>query len=55
MNCRLKKIVGLASGPAQTDEILGNLSEEERNLYNRLHELVVEWRTKILKLETQSK
>jgi len=50
MSCRLRKIVGLASGPAQTDDVLCNLSEEERILYNYLYEIVTKWRTRILKL-----
>lgn len=49
INCRLRKIVGLASGPAQTEDILGNLTGEERILYDHLHEMVADWRSKILK------
>jgi hypothetical protein len=49
INCRLRKIVGLASGPAQTEDILGNLTGEERIFYNHLFEIVSDWRSKILK------
>ena len=49
VNCRLRKIVGLASGPAQTEDILGNLTGEERILYNYLYEKVLDWRSRILK------
>ena len=55
VNCRLRKIVGLASGPAQTEDMLCNLSEEERILYNHLYEMVTEWRKRILKLGAPSK
>ncbi len=55
INLRLKKIVSLASSPAQTNQILGNLTKEERDLYDRLYEIVSEWRTKILKKEGDSK
>jgi len=48
-NLRLKKIVSLASSPAQTNQILGNLTKEERVLYERLYGIVSKWRAKILK------
>jgi len=54
VNCRLRKIVGLASGPPQTDDVLCNLSEEERILYTYLYEIVAEWRKKILNLGAPS-
>jgi hypothetical protein len=46
---RLKKIVSLASSPAQTRQILGNLTKEELTLYNYLHDIIGKWRSKILK------
>jgi hypothetical protein len=46
---RLKKIVSLASSPAQTRQILGNLTKEELALYNYLHNIIDKWRSKILK------
>ncbi len=51
LNCRLKKIVSLASAPAQTDQTLKNLTMEERSLYEQLHELINQWKEKTLKLE----
>ena len=36
INLRLKKIVSLASAPAQTDQILKNLTKEERVVYKYL-------------------
>jgi len=49
INLRLKKLVSLASSPAQTNQILGNMTEEERVLYDRLHMIIRGWRAKILK------
>jgi len=46
---RLKKIVSLASSPAQPRQILGNLTKEERALYDYLYEKISKWRTEILK------
>ena len=48
INCRLKKIVSLSSSPAQTNQVLQNLTREERILYDRLHEIIAEWRKGIL-------
>lgn len=48
INSRLKKIVSLASAPAQTEQILKSFTSEERFLYEQLHKLVNEWRTQIL-------
>jgi len=49
INLRLKKIVSLASSPAQPRQILGNLTKEERALYDHLYEKISKWRTEILK------
>lgn len=49
VNCRLKKIVSLASAPAQTGRLLQNLTSEERALYEHLHAVINEWRTKVLR------
>ena len=49
INCRLKKIVSLSSAPDQTNQILNNLTKEERILYERLHSIISGWRTEILK------
>jgi hypothetical protein len=46
---RLKKIVSLASSPAQTRQILGNLTKEELALYDYLYEKISKWRIEILK------
>jgi len=54
INCRLKKIVSLASAPAQTDQILKNLTSEERIIYERLSSIINDWRSKILKLGGES-
>lgn len=51
VNARLKKIVSMASAPAQTEQALRNLTEEERFLYRRLYTLIKEWRTRILEFE----
>ena len=49
VNCRLKKIVSLSSSSARTNRILENLTREERTLYDRLHQIIGEWRSSILK------
>jgi hypothetical protein len=49
INSRLKKIVSLASAPAQTEQILRNFTREERFLYKEIYNLITEWRTQILK------
>ena len=51
VNCRLKKIVSLSSSSLQTDQILRNLSREERILYNELFEMIGGWKSNILKEE----
>ena len=52
---RLKKLVSLASSPKQTRQILGNLTKEERMLYDYLYKTISEWRTEILKTRGGSK
>jgi hypothetical protein len=49
VNCRVKKIISLASAPAQTDQFLKSLTAEERALYNHLYDIIAEWRNEILK------
>jgi hypothetical protein len=51
VNSRVKKIVSLASAPAQTEQILKNFADEERFLYEQLYRLIREWRTQILEYE----
>jgi len=48
LNARLKKIVSLASAPAQSEHVIKNLAEEERALYEKLYMLIRDWRTQIL-------
>lgn len=54
VNCRLRKIVSLASAPAQTNQTLNNLTREERVLYRRLYEIINEWKSEILKVMKES-
>lgn len=49
VNCRLKKIVSLSSSSTRTNQILENLTSEERVLYEKLWEPINEWRAEILK------
>jgi len=49
INCRVKKIVSLASSPPLTAQTLEDLTPEERTLYHHLHQIIDEWRNKILK------
>lgn len=49
VSLRLKKLVSLASSPAQTNQILGNLTREERGLYDHLYGIIGAWRANILK------
>jgi len=51
VNARLRKIISLASAPAQTEQILKNFTDEERFLYEQVHRLIHKWRTKILEYE----
>jgi len=53
VNSRLKKIVSLASAPAQTEQILRNLTDEERLLYNMLYKLINKWRKEIIRVEEE--
>jgi hypothetical protein len=51
VNSRLKKMVSLASAPAQTEQVLKNLTDEERFLYELLHKFIHDWRIQILECE----
>jgi hypothetical protein len=53
VNSRLRKIISIASAPAQTEQTLKNLTEEERSLYRRLYRFINEWRTQILEGENR--
>jgi hypothetical protein len=48
VNCRLRKIVSLASIPAPESHVLKNLTLEERDLYERIHRIIMEWKDKIV-------
>ena len=50
VNCRMRKIVLLASAATKTNQFLEKLSEEEKILYHEISEIISNWRTKILKL-----
>ncbi len=54
VNCRLRKIVSLASSPAQTNQTLNSLAREERELYKQLYGIIDEWKSKILKVRKES-
>jgi hypothetical protein len=51
VNSRLKKIVSIASAPAQTEQTFKNFTMEERLLYEKLYKLISEWRAQILEYE----
>ncbi len=48
VNCRLRKIVSLASSAEQTNHALKDMAQEERIVYERLHDIIDEWKNKIL-------
>ncbi len=48
VNSRLKKIVSLASSPAQTEQVLKNFTNEEKHIYEQLYKFISEWRVQIL-------
>lgn len=55
VDCRLKKIVSLASSPAQTNQTLKtNLAREEHELYKQLSDIIKEWKSEILKVMKES-
>lgn len=47
VTCRLKKIISLASASDRADQILRNLTAEERKLYEDLRKIISEWKAKI--------
>ena len=49
VNCRLRKIVALASTATKTDQFLNNLTVEEKALYRQVNETINLWKTNILK------
>jgi len=48
VNCRLKKIISLASIPGPKEHILKNLTIEEKELYEKLNKIINEWRSGII-------
>lgn len=50
-NSRLRKIVAIASAPAQTENTLRNFTIEEKLLYDRLYRIIDKWRKQILEYE----
>jgi hypothetical protein len=53
VNYRLKKIVSLASGPTQSDQIVQKLTNEEKLLFEQLYQVINKWRTRILEYENE--
>jgi len=53
LNCRLKKIIALASSSKLTNQFIGNLTIEERWLYEQLRKMIEEWRSNILKVKNE--
>lgn len=48
VNSRLKKIIALSAGPAQTDQVLKKFTSEERLIFEQLGKIIAEWRAQIL-------
>jgi hypothetical protein len=51
VNSRLKKIIALSSGPAQTGQLQKKLTCEERFIYEQLGEIISEWKSQIIDFE----
>ena len=51
VNSRLKKIVALSSGPAQTGQIQKKFTCEEKFIYEQLGKIINEWKSQILDFE----
>jgi len=51
VNSRLKKIITLSSGPAQTGQLQKKFTCEERFIHERLGKIVNEWKAQILDFE----
>jgi hypothetical protein len=54
VNSRLKKIVALSSGPAQTDQVLKKFTSEEKFIYQQLGTIINEWKAQILEYEGET-
>lgn len=53
LNLRLKKIISIASAPAQTEQVLKNFTSEERFLYEKIYKLISKWRNQLLEHEVE--
>ncbi|MBS7622977.1 DNA replication complex GINS family protein [Candidatus Bathyarchaeota archaeon] len=51
VDCRMRKIMYLATAPPQVDAVLQKMTVEERMLYSRLSTITREWRMEVLALE----
>jgi hypothetical protein len=51
VNTRLKKIIAIASTSTRTEQMLKNLTHEERFLYEHLYRLVDDWRRQIMQCQ----
>ena len=51
VNSRVKKIIALASGPAQTGQLQKKLTCEERFIYEQVGKIISEWKAQILDFE----
>jgi len=52
VNCRLRKVISIASSSIHSETILRNLTEEERKLYDIVRSIVSSWRREILESES---
>lgn len=48
VNCRLRKLVSLATIPVSESQAVKNLTPEERELYERVKRIVSDWKSKII-------
>ena len=48
VNCRLKKILSLASLTMHESQILKKLTPEEREIYERIRQIIIDWKSKII-------
>jgi len=51
VNSRLKKIIALSSGPAQTGQLRKKLTCEERFIYEQLGKIISKWKSQIIDFE----
>jgi len=48
VNLRIKKIVALAAGPGQSEQVLNKLTKEEKIVHHQLVKIISEWKARIL-------